>query len=94
VRDIDVTRYLDTEVKYDLTRIERLIAAYWKRAVAGDLNAAKFVDQMLGRKHKLLGMEAPKKVDIRALVVAWAESRGLPPEAVIEAAYELLPDAE
>lgn len=96
VKDIDVTRMLESEVKYDLTRIERLIGAYWRRALMGDLNSAKFIDQMLGRKHRLLGMEAPKRVDIRGLIVQWANANGLGADIneVIEATYELLPEAD
>ena len=96
VKEVDITRMLEAEVKYDLNRIERLIGAYWKRAVMGDINAAKFVNEMLARKHKLLGMEAPKRVDIRALIVQWANANGLGADIndVIEAAYELLPEAD
>lgn len=96
VADIDVTKYLDAELTYDLQRIESLISAYWDRAVRGDLNAAKFINEMLARKHKLLGMEAPKRVDIRALIATWAQAKGLGESVqdVIEAAYEILPEAD
>lgn len=92
--NIDMTRYLEREVNVDIGRLEALIGAYWKRATAGDLNAAKFIRECINQRGLLLGLNAPKRVDVRMIIAQWAERQGLDVDDVVEAAFELLPESQ
>jgi hypothetical protein len=47
----------------DLQRAEFLISKIWVRATSGNLDAIDRVDKLLNRRAKILGLEAPKKVE-------------------------------
>jgi hypothetical protein len=98
VAEIDVTSWLENEVAVDLARIEGLLKVWWPYATdvpqngdRPDLEAAFFLVKLLERKARLLGLDAPKRVDVRALIVQWAEDHGLDPDDVIDATADLLP---
>lgn len=75
----------------ELARLDALLAAYWPRATADhDLQAATFVVNVIHRRAKLLGLEAPRRVDVSGLVASWAESQGLDAREVIQVAEEIL----
>lgn len=97
IASVDVTAMLEQEVAVDLSRIEALINAYWRSAIGkseegGNLDHAHFVLKALDRKAKLLGLDAPKRVDVYAVIERWAEKEGLDPGAVVEAVGTLLPE--
>lgn len=47
----------------DLERIDALIVGIWAKAKAGNLEVIDRVDKLLARRAKLLGLDAPKKVE-------------------------------
>lgn len=96
VADIDATRWLEHEVTIDLARLDRLWEVYYPRAVGrfgndADLDAAHFLLKVLERRAKLLGLDAPKRIDIRAIVTRWAEEQGLDPETTVDVVATMLP---
>jgi hypothetical protein len=58
IRDIEVLRQVD------LARVDRLQAAYWTAALAGDTDAAKVVQWCIDRRAKLNGTDAPIKHEV------------------------------
>jgi hypothetical protein len=46
-------------LRLELERLDRLHAAFWEQAVAGDLDAAAFVLRLMQRRARLLGLDAP-----------------------------------
>jgi hypothetical protein len=81
---------LDTVVTMELQRLDALLRAFWSRAVGGDVDAAAFVLKVLERRARMLGLDAPKKLDVSMIVQRWAEQSGLDPTDVLIAAEELL----
>lgn len=47
----------------DVQRLELLISKIWVKATAGDLYAIDRLDKLLGRRAKLLGLDAPEKYE-------------------------------
>ena len=96
---IDVTQYLESEQNVSLSRIEQLIKIYWP-AAAGvgkhdgepNMEVAQFVLKLDESRRKLLGLDAPKRVDVRALIIAWAEREGFDPDDVLDVTAGLLPE--
>jgi hypothetical protein len=56
-----------------LARYERLLRTWWPRAVADDLDAAKYVNTLLEREARLLGLDAPKQVQISGGILQAAD---------------------
>jgi hypothetical protein len=55
---------VDEEIWTELVRLDALLEALWPKAESGDLQA---VDRMLGvidRRIRILGLEAPKRVNV------------------------------
>lgn len=97
VTEVDVTAMLEQEVAVDLGRIEALINAFWPSAIGksedgANLDHAHFVLKALDRKAKLLGLDAPKRIDVYGIIEQWAMKEGLDPTAVIEVVGTLLPE--
>jgi hypothetical protein len=47
--------------RLELERLDRLHAAFWDRALEGDLDAAGVVLKVMARRARLLGLDAPPK---------------------------------
>ena len=95
-RLVDATSELEEQVRLDLGRLEMLFQKCWRFAAPHepeppDLDFVAICLKILERKSKLLGLDAPKRIDVRALVLAWAEREGLDPDDVVDAANRLLP---
>ena len=56
--DIEEIRTLETE------RLDYLQAAYWGKAIGGDLHAAQYVLRVIESRRKLLGVDAPIRQQI------------------------------
>ena len=52
----------------ELARLDRLQLAHWQKAAAGDAAATHTVLKIMERRAKLLGLDAPIRVDVRRLV--------------------------
>lgn len=80
----------------ELQRLERLLQAYWKRAVrkrTPDIAAAKLCLDILARRARMLGLDAPVKVDITDLVREVALAAGLDPNAMLQEARQVVKNA-
>ena len=64
----------------DLARIEAMIAPLWPDASAGVCAAIDRVEKLLGRRARLLGLDAPIRLDVRALVRKAQTRHGLTDE--------------
>jgi hypothetical protein len=95
---VDATTMLEHEQMIDMDRLEVLIKTFWP-FVIGDpahgidpsLDHAQFVLKVIERRAKLLGLDAPKRIDVRAIVASWAVRQGLDVEDVVAVTYDLLP---
>lgn len=74
----------------DLARLERAEAAIWTQIEGGKLLAIDRLLAIMERRAKLLGLDAPSKVDITHRVRELAEQEGLDPNEAVQAAEELL----
>lgn len=80
----------------ELQRLERLLKAYWSRAVRvrqPDIGAAKLCLDILARRARMLGLDAPVKVDITDLVREVAQAAGLDPHAMLQEARQVVKHA-
>jgi hypothetical protein len=57
-----VTTASDEVVESSLARCDRMLTAWWPRALAGDAKAALVVERWETRRAKLLGLDAPVRV--------------------------------
>lgn len=71
-------------------RYERLLAGQFEAAQKGDPDAMRAVLKILEAENNLLGLNAPKKVDIEEEVKVLALQVGIDPEELTEAARELI----
>lgn len=55
---------LKRHILVQLRRVESLINAVWERANNGDYKAIKELRQLQRRKSKLLGLDAPERIDV------------------------------
>lgn len=70
----------------DLERIDELIAALWTEAKRGKWLAIDRIIALMERRARLLGLDAPHRIDIEMRVRQLAADLGLDPdEAVVEA---------
>jgi hypothetical protein len=73
-----------------LERCEDLLAADWQAAVDGDLAAQAAVLRILERESKLLGLDAPAKMDVESKVRLMAIEAGIDPDQAVAEAERLL----
>lgn len=73
-----------------MAQLDALHARYWPSALRGDLDAFGAVMRIIDRKIRLVGLDAPRRVDIRALVAQWSEAEGLDPGDVQTVVWPLL----
>lgn len=86
----------------EIARLDRLLVSWWPRAVGykkgdhqidPDIHAAKYVLELLQRRHRMLGVDAPLKVDLTGMVRELAEALGLDEEQAMEEAGVLVKQA-
>ena len=51
----------------ELDRLDRLQRAYWKRAIDGETRAADFILRVIDRRAKILGLDAPQKIQAQVV---------------------------
>lgn len=90
---IDTTKWLRSRIDGDVHYLDKLISVLSPRALVGDVDAIETILKIMARQHKILGMEAPKRIDIRYLVQQWAEREGLDPDDVIDVTATLLSES-
>lgn len=75
----------------ELARLDKLQKGSWVAAISGnDPKAAQVVIKVMGMRHKLLGLEAPRKVDLTGWLRDFSDREGLPYEDAVEAANEII----
>jgi hypothetical protein len=84
-RDVDVLRHLE------LTRLDRMQAAFWPAMLLGDEAAARVVMGCIDRRCKLLGLNAPAEVKVLTLGAIETEIARMEEEMIVAAAGEPVP---
>lgn len=59
----------------DVERVEKLITGVWAKAAGGDLYAIDRVERLLGRRAKLLGLDAPTRLIVEEAELEQAAMR-------------------
>ena len=65
--------------KIEVERLDRLMLAFWQRAVGGDAEALTQVLKIMDRRSRLLGLDAPAKVASTNVEGTAEASSGFPP---------------
>ena len=81
---------LEDQRTEELDRLETLLNSIWNRGIAGELEAVDRILNISNAKRKLLGLDAPAKIDHRVLL---AEAQALANEIGISV-EELMAEAE
>jgi len=85
VRSAEVARQLQ------LLRLDMLLAAQWRKAtLEGNVNAAQTVLKIMERQSKLLGLDAPIRIDIEHRIREMAVQEGLDPDEAVEEARAII----
>lgn len=95
---VDATSYLEEMQVVTMNRLEHLLRVAWDRATGtGQFDGEPDIDwyhaalKVIERQCKLLGMDAPKRVDIALIVEEWAIKNGYDPSVVVDTFATLLP---
>ena len=80
----------DAVREMELARYDRLMAAHWPAALRGDIQASAMVLRIMERRAALLGLDAPKKIDLTAYIRDLAEREGIDPDEAVAAAQEIV----
>lgn len=97
VENIDATKWLERQTDVAMDRLDILLKTYWPYAIGSMPNAepsvehGKFILEVMKRQAALLGLDAPKRIDIRARIATWAQKEGLDPDDVMEVVQGLFP---
>lgn len=86
---------LQSVIEYRQVQIERIQTAYnalWPNILRGKVDAINTMIRLMEREAKLLGLDAPTKVDITARVRQAAEEEGISPEEAVEIAEGIYRD--
>jgi uncharacterized protein YerC len=84
IHDLDLYRQIE------LVRLDQLLQGIWLDAVAGNPGAVTLALRILERRARLLGLDAPTKIDIEARVRAIASQEGLDADEVMHEVERLL----
>jgi hypothetical protein len=68
----------------ELGRLDRLLLAHWEKATKGDGEATRLVLSIMDRRAKLLGLDAPQRIDISGWIREMAEREGLDPAQAVK----------
>ena len=79
--------------RIEIDRLDRLLLAVWPKALTGDTSAVHTALRIMERRAVMLGLDAPKKVDIVGDARAAAERAGLDPDEVVAAVEAIVREA-
>lgn len=71
-------------------RIQAAVKAIWQSVGKGNLKAIHTLIRLMEREAKLLGLDAPTKVDLEHRVRRMADEMGLDPEAAVREAEKVI----
>ena len=64
----------------ELARLDRLMLTHWPAAIEGNHKATAVVLQIMDRRIRLLGLDAPHRIDITGWIREMAAAEGLDPD--------------
>ena len=79
--------------RLEVARLDALLAGIWSEATGGKLFAIDRVLMIMDRRAKLLGLDAPQKVDHEHRIQMLAEANGFDPDEAVEEARRVLREA-
>lgn len=77
------TEPADSVRNAEVARLDRLMLACWQSALKGNTKSIDTVLQIMGRRAALLGLDAPRKVDITTWIRELAVAEGLDPDQAV-----------
>lgn len=85
----------ETARELELERLDRLLMRLWPRAMSPkidppDYQAVDRVMSIMSRRAKLMGLDAPQRVDITGWVRDMAQQEGLDPDRAVKDAEEII----
>jgi len=80
--------------RLQLERLEDLLAAVWPAAIDGDIAAQGAVLRIIERQSRLLGLDAPARIDIEQRIRIAAAELGLDPDEAVAEASAILREAK
>jgi len=80
--------------KAELGRLDRLLMAHWPAAVDGDAKATQTVLQIMDRRARYLGLDAPQRIDLTAWIRDMAEREGIDPDQAVKDAEAIVRGAK
>lgn len=84
---------IETHRRVQLDRIQQVVKDLWTRIAAGDGSSIDRLIRLMEREARLLGLDAPAKVDITGRLRALAEAEGVAPEEAIRTAENIVREA-
>lgn len=78
----------------ELARLDRLLMAHWPKATQGDAKATAMVLQIMDRRARYLGLDAPQKIDLTAWIRKMAEDEGIDPDQAVKDAEAIVRGAK
>lgn len=76
--------------RIELERLDKMLAGLWPQAIKGHTFSVDRVLAIMDRRAKLLGLDAPLKIDIEQRIRQDAESMGLDPDEAVREAQGIL----
>lgn len=74
----------------EVARLDQLMQAHWQQALDGDIKHTTIVLDIMRRRANLLGLDAPKRIDISSMVRQVALEHGLDPEQAVKDAETIV----
>ena len=74
----------------EVARLDRLMAGHWEKAINGDVNSTRTVLTIMDRRAKLLGLDAPQKLDVTGWIREMAEAEGIDPDQAVRDAESIV----
>ena len=70
----------------ELARLDALLMAHWQLALAGIKDSTELVLKIMGRRARMMGLDAPVMVDISSMIGDIATAAGLDPATMLNEA--------
>ena len=77
----------------ELARLDRLTLTHWPAAIKGDHRATAVVLQIMDRRIRLLGLDAPQRIDITGWIREMAAAEGLDADQAVRDAEAFVRDS-
>ena len=74
----------------EVARLDRLMAGHWEKAIHGDVNSTRTVLTIMDRRAKLLGLDAPQRLDVTGWIREMAEAEGIDPDQAVRDAESIV----